>query len=484
MRFAGFIGPSYQLRSVNVDCQRCINLYLEVDESGFAKEGERASLVGTPGTELLVDLGAGPTRGAYTTTTGRVFTVAAGKLYELDSSFNQTDRGDLLTITGNVSMADDGFYLIVIDGTYGYKLELATNTFTQINDVGFLGGDTVTVCEGYFAINKPDASGFYISSSVAERVVLGNMNPVFSGEETALDGSPDKTLALLCTNNVIYSFNEKTTEVYFNSGNADFPFERVQGAFVQYGCAARFSAAEMNNAVFWLGRDDKGSGLVYMATGYQPQRISTHAVEQAIQRYQNISDAKAYCYQEFGHYFYVLNFPTADTTWVYDMTTGLWHERAYTLNGRLQRQRGNCHTFAFDTHIVGDYESGKIYKLSSTIYSDDGAPISRVRVTPHSTADGNRVFYNSLELDIEVGVGLDGSGQGVDPQVMLQFSNDGGRTWSSEKWVSIGKIGQTKARPRWNRLGSARDRVFRVSISDPVKIAIVGAKLDATPGGS
>ena len=298
------------------------------------------------------------------------------------------------------------------------------------------------------------------------------------------EGSPDDLVGIISDHRDLWLFGTKTTEVWFNSGNADFPFERIQGAFIEHGCAAAFSIAKMNNTVFWLGQDDKGKGVVYMATGYQPQRISTHAVEQAIQGYSNISSATAYAYQQDGHFFYVLNFPSAGTTWVFDSSTGFWHERVYNNAGTLERHRGDCYAFAHGKHVVGDYANGKLYELSLTTYTDDSVGIVRQRVSPHVTSGDRWIYYNSFQLDIVTGVGLDGTGQGTDPQAMLQFSDDGGHSWSNEKWVDIGAIGQRKTRAKWNRLGRSRDRVFKITITDPVPVTIIGANLDFVQGAS
>lgn len=476
MRFVGFIGPSYTLSSVNVDCQRCINLYPELNETGSGKEREVAALVGTPGLRTLVTLGAGPIRGTYTASNGRVFAVSNNKLYELDSDWNSTELGTLNSTSGQVSMADNGIHLVAVDGADGYVVTFATSAFAEISDPDFPGADQVTFQDGYFIFNWPDTGKFFISA----------LNDVtFDALDFATsEGSPDNVIGTLSDHRDLWVFNSQSIEIFFNSGNADFPFERIQGAYIEHGLAAAFSIAKMNNTVFWLGRDDKGSGMVFMARGYQPQRISTHAVEQAIQGYGDISDAVAYSYQENGHHFYVLNFTEANTTWVFDTTTNLWHERAYTSLGQFQRHRANCHAYAFSTHIVGDYETGKIYEFSSAIYSDDGNEIVRRRVAPHITDGLKRISYHCFQLDVEGGVGLDGLGQGTDPQVMIQFSDDGGHSWSNEKWASLGKIGQTKRRALWRRLGMSRDRVFRVTISDPVKTTLIGAEIDMTGEGS
>jgi hypothetical protein len=475
MRFDGFIGPSYQLRSVNVDCQRCINLYPEFDETGHAKEQEVAALIGTPGLSLLATVGTGPIRGTWRATNGVLFVVSGNTLYSVTNTWVATNRGTLLTTSGTVSMADNGIQLMIVDGPYGYYLTLATNAFAQILDPGFPGADMVAYQDGYFIINKPN-TGIFQNSGLND-ITFSALNFATS------EGNPDNINAVISNSRDLWVFNDYTVEVFFNAGNpTGSPFSRMQGAFIEHGCAAKFSVAKMNNTVYWIGRDADGQGVVYAAKGYQPQKISTSAVDFAIQGYGDISDAVAYTYQESGHYFYCLNFSLANTTWVYDASTQMWHERAYNNSGVLERHRGNNHAFAYSTHILGDYQNGNIYKLSSTIYSDNGAPITRRRVSPHLTAGLKRIFYSSFQLDIESGTGIDGLGQGVDPQAMIEFSDDGGHSWSNERWTSFGRIGQTRARAIWRKLGRARDRVWRLTITDPVKVVLIGAEIDLAPG--
>lgn len=477
MRFQGFVGPSYTLRSVNVDCQRCVGLYPEMNETGRGKENEVAALVATPGLVTLLTLPGTPVRGLYTASNGDLYAVAEDKLYYIDSNWASTELGTLQTNSGPVSMADNGFDLVIVDGSvHGYVLVFATDTFAQITDPDFLGANQVTYQDGYFIFNKLDTGQFYISSL--------NGTDFDALDFASSEGNPDKIIGLISDHRDLWLFNDRTTEVFYNSGNADFPFERVQGAFIEHGCAARFSIAKMNNSVFWLGKDEKGQGIVYMASGYNPKRISTHAIEQAIQSYSNISDARAYAYQEFGHDFYVLSFPSANTTWVFDASTSLWHERVYLNDGQEERHRSDSYAFAYNKHVVGDRENGKIYHLSSDAEDDAGVAIKRSRTAPHVSSETKRVFYHKFELDIETGVGIDGSGQGDNPQVMLEFSDDHGHSWSNEKWASIGRIGNRKKRALWRRLGSSRDRVFRVTITDPVRVTILGADMDLERGAS
>jgi hypothetical protein len=283
----------------------------------------------------------------------------------------------------------------------------------------------------------------------------------------------------------VWVFGTDSIEVWYDAGLADFPLQRIQGAFNEIGCVATFSVAKLDNGLFWLGCDARGQGIVYRANGYTGTRVSTHAIEYAIQSYGNISDAIAYTYQQDGHAFYVLTFPSANATWVYDVATQAWHERAGWDNGSFTRHRSNCQCNFQGEIVVGDYENGNIYAFDLDTYADNGGIqkwLRSWRALPTGTNNLKRSAQHSLQLDCESGVGLN-NGQGSEPQVMLRWSDDGGHTWSNEHWANMGKIGQFFRRVFWRRLGMTlklRDRVYEVSGTDPVKIAIMGAQLDVT----
>lgn len=487
----GFIGPTYQLSSVNVDCQRCINLYPEINELGTGKDKEIASLISTPGLNLLATLPTLGHRGSWVAFDGTLYMVVGSALYKVNSDFTYTSLGDLSTSAGPVSMADNGIQLVIVDGTTNcYSWDFVALTFSLValpvlGDFGS-GAGQVTYQDGFFVFNLPGSPIFYIS---------GQLEVTFDGADlNSKTGKPDNLVALLSDHRNLWLFGSKTTEIWFDaggtttdsSGNLEplFPFQRNEGTFIQTGCAAPFSIAALNGNVIWLGSDQNGSAIVYGAGGFVPERISNQSVEEAFQSYSVISDAVAWTYEDSGHSFYVLNFPTANATWVFDTQTKLWHERNYLINGVANRHRGQTHALAYGKHVIGDWENGNIYELTSAAYSDNGQPIQRRRRSPHISTDMARQFFSNFELDIEAGVGLDGTQQGTDPQAVLRWSDDSGHTWSNEKWASIGKIGQTKKRVQWQRLGSSRSRVFEVTVTDPVKVVILGAEINYMPGAS
>jgi hypothetical protein len=357
----------------------------------------------------------------------------------------------------------------------GYIYNAQTNVFQQITDPDFPGAATVGYLDGYFVFNEPNSQKIWVTSLLDGLSV----DPL---EFASAEGNPDNAVAIFVDHREVWVFGTNSTEVWYDAGLLDFPLTRIQGAYNELGCAAPYSIAKMDNQIYWLGKDARGQGMVYRAAGYIGQRVSTHAIEWQMQEYADLTDAVGYTYQQDGHSFYVLNFPSADTTWVYDVATGAWHERASLNNGEFKRHRANNQMFFNDTTVVGDYQTGKIYAFDLEVYADDGAAqkwLRSWRALPTGANNLTRTIQHSMQLDCETGVGLN-SGQGSDPQVMLRWSDDGGHTFSNEHWKSMGAIGKYGKRTIWRRLGATmkiRDRVYEVSGTDPVRIYIMGAEL-------
>ena len=464
------LGSTYVARSVNAADSRMVNLFPEIIAEGGK---EPAFLQRCPGLRLLTSVGFGPIRGMWQFG-AYGYVVSGDKLYKLDSAYTATLLGTV-SGTGPVSMADNGTQLFVACNGPSYIYNSNTNAFAQITDPDFPGAVTVGYLDGYFVFNEPNSQKIWITSLLDGTQV----DPL---DFASAEGNPDGVVAVLSNFREIWVFGTNSIEVWYDTGASDFPLQRIQGAYNELGCAAAYSVAKMDNGVFWLGQDARGRGMVYRANGYQGQRVSTHAVEWHIQSYGDISDAIAYTYQQDGHSFYVLTFPSADRTWVYDVATNSWHERAGWSNGVFTRHRSNCQMVFNSEVIVGDYQNGKLYAFDPDVYADDGQIqrwLRSWRALPTGQNNLKRTAHHSLQFDCESGVGLN-LGQGSDPQVMLRWSDDGGHTWSNEHWAGMGKIGEYYRRVFWRRLGMTlklRDRVYEVSGTDPVKIAVMGAEL-------
>jgi hypothetical protein len=483
MNFDSFVGGAYLSRSPSFDAQRLVNLYLETG-SGASKA--TAMLLGTPGLRRFTTLpGPGGIRGLWTASRslyaspgGRAFAVCGPTLYEVFANGTYAERGTLASTSGPVSMADNGVELVVVDGTdKGSLLTLATNAFAPITASGFAGASRVAFVDGYFVLNRPGTQQFYVSGLYAG----GTYDATdFASAESV----PDNLLALEVERREMLLLGSRSGEVWFNSGAADFPFAPIQGTAFPYGIAAVHSLRALGQ-FYWLsgGPLESGGPQVMRLKGYAPERISTHALEHALQGYSRVDDAIGFSYQEEGHTFYGLSFPTGNATWVYDLATGLWHERADldTTTGQLKRHRVQHHAYAFHKHLVGGEDDGRIYESSLDVFDNDGDPLVRERTSPYLHHDRRLLYHAVFEVDMQVGVGLDsGANPGTNPQVMMQFSDDGGRTWSQEKWVSAGAQGQYHTRAIWRRLGRSRQRTYRVRISDPVRVALIAARIEVS----
>jgi hypothetical protein len=489
VRQQGFIGPGYTLPSPNVDIQRSLNLFLERHEVGGGKNNETFHLRSRPKLVKLGVAGSGPGRGGFTTSgassTPRSFCVSGNKLYEITSAAQQaspTLMGTLNTSTGTVHMADNGVQLLVVDGTTGYVLTLATNVFLAISDPDFPRATMCAFLDQYILVIDGVSGRVYFSA-------LSDASDWNGLDFATAEGYPDNTIGLVVDHRQVILAGTQTTEVWQNDGVS--PFSRVEGAYMEEGIAAPHTLRKIDNSFFWIGKDENGQGIVYRANGYTPLRISTFALEYAIAGYGDISTSTAYTCVFAGHSFYCVNFTNAQTTWIYDIATGFWHEWDYTLaNGAgHDRHRAEWHCVVGSKHIVGDYQNGNIYEMQdpyinkSTEYSDDGALITRERSAPHISKEGKRMFFPEIFLDMEMGIGAT-SGQGTDPQIVLQYSDDGGHTWSSEKWTSAGKQGDYRSRAIWRRMGSSRDRVFRVRFTEPVPLTLISGFGELSLGSS
>ncbi len=363
-------------------------------------------------------------------------------------------------------------------------LTLTVAPFGQITDPGVVPADRLLFIEGWILANQTGTRTFICSGPTP-------YTQTFPGSFFALkDSSTDNLITLYEMNREAWMIGERTSEVWYNNEgqNNNFPFSRVPGVGPQIGCSAKHSITRMNTSLVWLAKNEQGENVVIKSSQYDWVRISNHAIETAIASYPLVSDAIGFSYEEGGHSFYVLIFPTADQTWVYDDTATAhlqkpcWHQRLSfdPMAGQYHRDRSNCFMNMQDLRLVGDYQSGQIHQMSRAYYTDAGYPLRAQRRCKHIWKDNDRtrVSQSSLQIEFTPGVGLQ-SGQGSSPQAMLRWSNDGGFTWSNEYWRSIGAAGATRNRAKWNRLGRARDRIYEVNMSDPVPRDIIGATLFA-----
>lgn len=470
------VGPSYEGHSLSIDAQRSINLFPEMDEGQGGKSV--AMLARTAGLVTRLTLPKKPVR-AMANCGGRLFVLAGNTFYEVTKSggaLSSSVIGTVTTSSGRATIVFDGLNVIVSAGKrYAYNID--TSAWTELTLAP--AGTEADVVDGY-AVFLEAGTGKVWYGEYQDPADVDGLNFVTA------EAYPDPLVGVVVLQRKVVLLGSTSIEEWYNVGGSDNLFERIEGSVRDRGCAAAGSIARIDNTAFFLGSGDEGEGMVWRLTDGAPQRISTHAVERALQQSTDLSAATAFVWEEYGHTFYQITAPGLDVSWVYDVSAGQWHERAYwnTGTGAFERHRGEIHAFWNGMHLVSDHKTGALYEMRFDAHDDAGNPLRWLRRTAYSDAQLRRFTVHSFQVDIETGVGLDGEGQGTNPVLFLRYSDDGGKTWSQLRPASMGKIGQYRARAIWRRLGQSRNRIWEISGSDPVKTIIVRAVAEITVGAA
>jgi len=450
-----------------------INLYL-ISEA----ENGRMALRKTPG--LIGRVTPDDTtevRGAITMG-GNLYTVCGNTFYLISSAWAATSKGTLNTSTGFISMAASDTYVVIVDsGGDAYYYSVAVGTLTQITDGDFPSSvNFVTYQDGYFIFTRTDSKFFVISA-------IDDPSQYDPADTDEVEGKAGYLKAVISDSRRVWFFSQKSLQVYYNSGNADFPFEPIQGSYQEIGIGAPDSVALMGQSVYFLDNFFR----IVRTVEFGHQVISTEQIQKKIASYSNPETARGYCVYWQGHPWYVIVFPNDGKTWVFDAALEYWFQ--WSSGSESGRHRSNCYVWWQEQkkHVMGDFETGEIFELDKSTYTDDGESILWERVAPVVYQDGKNIRFDSVQIDMKVGVGLI-TGHGIDnaedPQVILDWSNDDGQTWSNEHYGSYGAIGEYSQRVKFNRLGMARRRTFRLRGSESTEIEIYSAFLNAQAGRS
>lgn len=451
-------GIGNKARSVNASAQERLNLYVEVNED---PEKHVLTMYPTPGLVSFVDFGAFPIRGMWQKGNFN-YVVNRNKLYKVANDGSTTELGTLNSNEGRVDMSDNGIQLIIVDGTDGYILTLATDVFAQIADPDFPAAQTVTFLNQRFIVSETNSGRFYWSALLDGT----SWDPL---DFATAESDPDDLVRVFAESGQLVLLGEKVTEIWGDSGAADQAFVKIGGGAVEWGLAARWSLVKFMDSLAFLRKNRLGQAQVCLMSGASAQPISNPQLEVEITSYGDVSNATAHAFMINGHPFYQINFPTVGKSWMYDGQSRSWSKRE-SFGGM---HRANIVVQLLGSIYASDFENGTLYKIEPDVYTDDGQPITREFISRHQSF-GNFTRCAEIWLETESGVGLQ-SGQGEDPQVMMQVSRDGGHTYGNELWKSFGRVGEYKARANWHRLGRARDWVFRFRVTDPVPVIFVNA---------
>jgi hypothetical protein len=420
-----------------INAERLVNIYAE---EGTGKA--RIRLTGVPGLSLFSTIGAAPVRGMAIH--DDELYVVTNNLYRVDSVGTATDLGAIQG-AGIVYMASSGTELgIAGDGyiyAYGSSLQL-------VGDTDAPNALTMDYLDGYHIFSDGTGS-FYISA-------LYDVGDHDALDFASAESNPDNIIRVFVDHRELILFGHATTEIWVNTGDADFPFERQPGAIAEKGICGPNACARLDNSVVWVDHD----GIVRrMGAGYAPQRISTHRVERAIAA-GDLANIEAFAFAMEGHEFFVITVPDSGT-WIYDAATSAWHERESFGEGRW-RARG--YAKCYGKHLVGDFDSGKIYELDPDTHTENGAILLSEVIFPPLTSESKRFRAHKVTLDAEHGE----TPSNGESEVRLDLSDDG-TEWRTTGYASLGATGNRKARTIWRRLGQHRDLHLRFRISDPVR---------------
>jgi len=467
----------YQARSIIADAQRCVNLYTERNppDSPFP-----FTTYPTPGLSLETTAPViGQVRATYTASNGACFVVVGNAVYLLTQSYGWNFLGNINSYTGFVSIKDNTLCCVIVDGSQdGFVIDLTTFAYGAISQTNWYPASRVDYLDTYLVFSIVDSNQFFFTLSNVTYTMLTTGIGFDPLDIAAKTGGNDKIAGLAVMHREIWLIGQSTSEVWFDSGAADFAFQEMPGAFVEQGCASVGSIAKFDLALYWLGQDLYGNSVVFRGAQYNATAISTKAIENEINSYAIKDDAIGFTYLQEGHPFYVLTFPSEDVTWVFDIAENAWHQRSWMdANGNLHRWRGNCACVFNNKILVGDYQNGNLYSLDLDTYLDNGQPIPRIRSFPHSVNENKRVTYRNLIAAMEVGDEMNGSTNDT-CSVSLRLSDDAGRSFGDAIIQTLGNTGNYLTSVQFNRLGMARDRVFELSWSAPVKTSLQGAYID------
>lgn len=467
-------GVGLKGKSPAINAQRRINCYVEQ-----VKDDTRTqmALIGSAGlSPFCTTIGASPSRGMWpvnTLATPLIFTVHSGTLYSINNAGVATAIGTIGTATGDISMADDGTNLVLVDGSKGYVYNMvAPAGLNPIVDANFTTSPKTVTWQGtYFIVNAGASNQFQFSLN-ATPATWPAVNIGFA------ESGAGALQALIADHSILCLFGDVYSEFWQNAGTPDLPYALIPGSSQEFGLAAPFSLCKYDNSLAGLFKNKMGEVNVSRMAGFRLQQLSSLELDYLINTYSTVSDAEAFGYMLGGHPMYLINFPTAMKSWEFDGASQVWGERQATDGSRYWGQK----FAAFGSRrLISDYRNGNIYQLDPTVYTDNGSSIPMEIWSKRIWNQDKYIGIQEIQIDVEAGVGLV-SGQGVNPQMDLQVSKDGGNTFTSIGYASVGALGAYTQRVIWRSLGAARQWILKLRITDPVRRVIVGATAEIIGG--
>jgi hypothetical protein len=458
-------GIGQQSKSTNITAAHRLNVYYDIQT-----DADKAQVVayGTPGLDLFSTISSSPTRGMHWMESfNTLYVVQRGDLWAVANDGTPTLKKSLTAanptdIAGRVSMANNGTQLCIVTGAFGYIYNPQTDTLTDITASLPAGGsDTVTFLDSYFIVNRVATGQFYLSNSY-DGLTWNGLN--FATAES----NPDNLVTCIADKGYLVLFGTSSTEIWLNSGNVLFAFQRIDGAPSQAGLAARWTLSKCGDYLTGLFINKYGVLVIGRLNGYIIEPVSTPDIDYLINNYTSPTDAEGFAYSLNGRHFYQITFITQGVTWLYDTMSNAWSQLKSWNIPRHLASVGCSYNTSF---IVSDYSNGNLYSINADNDTDNGQRIERELISGHVfVASRNKQVINRIRLDMEGGVGTT-----INPTIMLSISRDGGHTYGMEMWTTIGRLSEFMMRAEWRRLGQARDFVLKIRMTDQVKFVLIAA---------
>jgi len=415
------------------------------------------------GLTKVTTVGTGPGRANMVRWGGALYGISGNEFFKMTAGETVTSIGTLNTSSGWCTIKAGRTYIAIVDGTNGYTYD--GTTFAQITDVDFQNGAThISYLDGYFIVNSPNSDQFYISAS--EDPTTWSALDFASAE-----ANPDNILALDATEKDLYLFGSETVQIFYNSGNATFPFDPYPNT-LEYGIEAKYSLARSESGFYFLAIAPTGALTIAGLTGFTIRPIIDDDEAATINALTTTTDAIGAVYSADGVEYYNITFPSEDLTFEVNLKTGMMNRlKSYGIGRSIRIGYGSLGT----SRYVMDYNNAKLYKLDFSVYTEDGGVIERYRRAQVIHKSGLRIQYNEIWLEIVSGVG---NATNNAPIMQLRYSDDGGNNWSSWLDQSMGAVGEYYQKLVWRKLGESRGRTFEFRCTDPNEATIIDAYAD------
>jgi len=380
---------------------------------------------------------------------GVCYRVMGTKLVTVASNGAVTVLGDVGGPTNTLVTFDYSFDLLAIaSGGRLYYWDPLASTLTQNTDPDLGIVLDVVWVDGYFMTTDGE---FLVVTELTNPL---DVNPLKYGSSEV---DPDPVVALLKLRNEIYALNRNTIEVFDNVGGTLFPFNRIDGAQIQKGVVGTFACCVYMEQIAFLGGGRNEAPSIYMGAAATAQKISTQEIDELLLNYTEaqLTTVKMEARNDKAHQHLYVHLP--DRTLVYDgaasqvLGEAVWFTLTTTVVGFSQYRARNL-VWAYDKWLVGDPQSSNIGYLVDTIGTHWGQKVRWEFGTLIVYNEGNGALFHELEL-----VSLTGRvALGVDPQISTSYSLDG-LSWSQDRFIRAGTIGNTKKRLAWFQQGSMRN---------------------------